>query len=243
MTSFWWIPARLPDSVMFHPALATLFVLALWTPSVCGRTAGPAANDSAKWEESIAKFEASPPPPGSILFTGSSSIRKWDLAAFWPGMPYVNRGFGGSRLPDQIYYFERVVAPCKPRAVVLYAGDNDFAHGAGAGEVVAAFAAFAAKLEKSLPGTPLLFISIKPSRKRWAMWPEMAGANRAIAALCEASPVWDFADIATPMLATAGQPGSPPDASLFEKDGLHMSAKGYELWKGVLQPWLSRFNP
>ncbi len=222
--------------------LVLLFVFLLWPALGFGQTANLAPETPAKWEPEIAKFEAAdrttPPPARPVVFVGSSSIRKWDLAAFWPGQPYLNRGFGGSRLPDSVYYFDRLVKPYHPTAIVLYAGDNDFAKGATAEDVVASFTAFATKLQQSLPGTPLLFIAIKPSRKRWAMWPEMAKANQAIAQLCEASPVLDFADIATPMLATAPEPGTAPDESLFEKDGLHMSPKGYALWQTVLQPWL-----
>jgi lysophospholipase L1-like esterase len=222
--------------------LAPLLALLLW-PALGFAQSVPVAESPAKWEAEIAKFEAAdrtaPPPAGPVVFVGSSSIRLWDLDAFWPGQPYLNRGFGGSRLSDSVSYFDRIVKPYKPKGVVLYAGDNDFAKGATAEEVVASFSAFAAKLEASLPGTPLLFIAIKPSRKRWSMWPEMAKANQAIAKLCEASPVLDFADIATPMLATAAEPGTAPDESLFAKDGLHMSPKGYALWQTVLQPGLN----
>ncbi|RFC43671.1 MAG: Lysophospholipase L1 [Verrucomicrobia bacterium] len=225
----------------------SLFALFLWMSPGSGAFAETPSSPFAKWEPEIAKFEAAdraaPPPAAPVLFVGSSSIRKWDLARFWPGLPYLNRGFGGSKLPDVVHFFDRVVKPYQPRAVVLYAGDNDFGAGATAEEVVASFSAFADKLQKAFPGTPLLFISIKPSRKRWKIWPEMDKANRVIAALCEASPELDFADIATPMLATAATPETPPDAALFEKDGLHMSSEGYALWKGVLQPWLNQFNP
>ena len=174
-----------------------------------------------------------------MVFVGSSSIRKWDLQTSWPGSPYLNRGFGGSLLSDSVYFYDRLVKPYRPKAVVLYAGDNDFGRGATAQQVVERFAAFAAKAQADLPGTPVLFIAIKPSRKRWALWPQIREANRAIAAMCEASPNLDFADIATPMLATA-KPGFAPDPSLFEKDGLHMSPAGYAMWKSVLQPWLDQ---
>ena len=41
-----------------------------------------------RWEDAIRKFEAQdrehPPAQGQILFLGSSSIRKWDLAKCFP---------------------------------------------------------------------------------------------------------------------------------------------------------------
>src|SRR5579859_3047551 len=62
-----------------------------------------AQQDSRKWEKDIAAFEASdrtnPPPKDCIVFVGSSSIRFWSsLKEDFPGLPVVNRGFGGSEL-------------------------------------------------------------------------------------------------------------------------------------------------
>jgi hypothetical protein len=60
-----------------------------------------ATHDSSRWEKDIRAFEASDatnrPPEACILFVGSSSIRLWkSLATDFPGLPVVNRGFGGS---------------------------------------------------------------------------------------------------------------------------------------------------
>jgi hypothetical protein len=44
---------------------------------------------------------ADPPPKGGIIFTGSSSIRMWtSLKEDFPGLPVLNRGFGGSMIPE-----------------------------------------------------------------------------------------------------------------------------------------------
>jgi len=38
-----------------------------------------------------------PPEPGGVLFVGSSSIQAWPaLAADFPGVTVLQRGFGGS---------------------------------------------------------------------------------------------------------------------------------------------------
>ena len=37
----------------------------------------------------------------------------------------INRGFGGSQIADVNQYADRIVIPYRPRAVVLYAGEND----------------------------------------------------------------------------------------------------------------------
>jgi hypothetical protein len=61
-----------------------------------------AADDGARpgrWEKEIAAFEASdraaPPPAGAVVFIGSSSFVRWTtLAADFPRVAVVNRGFG-----------------------------------------------------------------------------------------------------------------------------------------------------
>ena len=41
------------------------------------------------------------PPQHAILFVGSSSFTKWtDVQNYFPGYTIINRGFGGSSLPD-----------------------------------------------------------------------------------------------------------------------------------------------
>ena len=89
-----------------------------------------ATHNSAKWEDAIAAYEAQDetnrPAPGCIVFTGSSYIRRWtNLVADFPGLPVVNRGFGGCQLADVHHYADRIVIPYAPRQVVIYAGGND----------------------------------------------------------------------------------------------------------------------
>ena len=83
--------------------------------------------DPAKWEKEIAAFEQAdrehPPEKGGIVFTGSSTIRRWKtLAADFGGERVVNRGFGGSQMEDSAYYVGRILVPHEPAAVVIFAG-------------------------------------------------------------------------------------------------------------------------
>src|SRR5687767_2688782 len=115
------------------PAIAFLFAVALLCAST--RTVAQApATKPAPFEKDIRAFEAAdaenPPAPGGVLFVGSSSIRLWKtLAEDFPGVPVINRGFGGSRIAHSTQYADRIVIPYKPKTVVFYAGDNDIAGG------------------------------------------------------------------------------------------------------------------
>ena len=90
----------------------------------------------------------------------------------------INNGFGGSTLPDSIHFFERLVPPYKPRAIVVYAGDNDIGKGRSAGQVTADFKTLAGLAKESLPGVPLVYIAIKPSIKRWKRFTAGFSAGR-----------------------------------------------------------------
>ena len=63
----------------------------------------------AKFENEIKAFEAADarhaPPQDAVLFLGSSSIRKWTtVAADFPDLKVINRGFGGSMIPDSTHF-------------------------------------------------------------------------------------------------------------------------------------------
>src|SRR5580658_5491940 len=61
------------------------------------------------------------PPSGAILFVGSSSFRKWtNVQSYFPGHTIINRGFGGSTLPDVIRYAGEIIFPYHPKQIVIY---------------------------------------------------------------------------------------------------------------------------
>ena len=81
-------------------------------------------------------------------------------------LPVINRGFGGSQLAHVVHFAERVVLRYRPRAVVLYAGDNDLDErtGKSAEDVVRDFEAFVGLVHGAVPDARIYYVSIKPSR-------------------------------------------------------------------------------
>ncbi len=190
---------------------------------------------TSRWEKDIQalerKIERGESAAGSILFVGSSSIRLWDLKTAFPGVATSNHGFGGSEISDSIQFFDRIVAPVKPAAVILYAGDNDIGKGKPSGQVVADFQQFVKLARTSLkPNTPVLFISIKPSLKRWSLSETMRDANERISRICDQERDLTYVDIWTPMLNADGV----PKPEIFRDDGLHLNDQGYAIWNRVV---------
>ncbi len=216
---------RLPASLLLFSALFGLRALA----------AEPLTEYATK---AVVRYQEQPPPaPGSIIFFGSSSIDMWrPLDAAFPDLPVVNRGMGGTQLSDAVYLGEALVFPFAPRLVVLYAGENDLPPGKTAAEVVAAFERFQAAFRASNPGTPLLFLALKPSPQRLAYLPLMREINAAIAERCAVDPDFTFVDVATPMLNAEGRPRS----DIFLADQLHMNARGYAIWLRAIDPVMRR---
>ncbi len=110
------------------------------------------------------------PATEKIVFYGSSSIRLWTtLAQDFPHLDTLNLGFGGSTLAACAWFFERLVVPNTPKAIVFYAGDNDLGDGRHPEEVCLFFCAFARKMRILLPDVPLYFLSVKISLARWEL--------------------------------------------------------------------------
>lgn len=189
----------------------------------------------ARWHKDIAAIEkrltANPPKPGAVFFVGSSSIVGWNVAKSFPGAGHVNVGFGGSVIPDSTHFAPRIIAPYKPGTIVFYAGDNDVGRGTKPEKVADDFKAFVAAARKDNPNCRVLFIAIKPSLARWKQFETQTKANVLVRAFCEKEKGLAFVDVVPLMLGADGKP--TPD--LFQKDGLHMTAKGYELWTAAVE--------
>lgn len=191
-----------------------------------------------KWEKAIAAFEEQdrkqPPVPGGILFVGSSSIRLWKLDKSFPGVPVLNRGFGGSHIADSTHFAPRIILKHRPKLVLLYAGDNDLAAGGTPEKVLTDFRALVQGIHKELPRTSVGFLSIKPSLARWQKWEQIQQANALVKAYCAQDRRLLYLDVSTGMLGPDGK----PRPELFVKDGLHLSPEGYALWTAVVKPVL-----
>jgi len=214
-------------------------LLTVWT-IVYALAAQPAvpARQADQWAKDMTAFEQrdaqKPPAPGGIVFVGSSSIRLWNLERSFPGLPVINRGFGGSQIIDSVQHVDLLVIRHKPRTVVFYAGDNDISDGKSPQAVANDFRAFVAKVHGVLPQTRIAFIGIKPSIQRWALISKVREANALVRAFCTADERLGFVDVDGPMLGW----DEKPRKELLVDDGLHLTDKGYELWTTLVRPFV-----
>src|SRR5580692_363784 len=194
------------------------------------------------WNE-IAEFKhqdsVQRPPSGAILFVGSSFFRKWgNVQSYFPGYTIINRGFGGSTLPDVIRYAGEIIFPYNPKQIVIYCGDNDLASSDSvtATMVFNRFVRLYNVIRNRMKEVDIVYISIKPSPGRQRLMPRMEEANDMIRDFMAKYSHAVFVDVYHPMLTAKGQPID----SFFLADKLTMNEKGYRTWQQILLPYLDK---
>ena len=196
--------------------------------------AQPFAGDIKEFQK---QDKINPPPSNAILFVGSSSFTKWrDVSDYFPGYTIINRGFGGSSLPDVIFYAPEIIFPYHPRQVVIYCGDNDlaFSDAVTADTVFERFRVLFELIRNNLPGENILFVSIKPSPSRIRLKEKMEKANLLIQTYLSLQQHAGFVDVYHKMF----NPDGSVMKDIFLEDNLHMNAKGYAIWAKEITPYL-----
>jgi len=199
------------------------------------------AQQAAPFQDEINQFKQQDkqhvPPKNAILFVGSSSFRMWsDVQDYFPGYTIINRGFGGSTLPDVIHYAPDIIYPYHPKQVVIYCGDNDLAASdtVTANTVFERFKTLFTMIRQNQPDVSVVFVSIKPSPSREQLMPKMKEANALIQQFLKTKQHTAYVDVFTPMLDATDKPRK----ELFKEDMLHMKPAGYAIWQKALQPYL-----
>lgn len=177
------------------------------------------------------------PPKAPILFVGSSSFRLWkNVQADFPGYPILNRGFGGSTLPDVIKYADDIIFPYSPKQIVIYCGENDIASDAVTAQAVLdRLQQLFTLIRKTMHQVPIAFVAMKPSPSREKYHTKLAEANQLIKNYLAQQTQAAFIDI-YPLMLENGK----PDESLYLNDRLHMNAKGYAIWQKAILPYLKK---
>jgi lysophospholipase L1-like esterase len=85
----------------------------------------------ARYRDANAKL--GPPTVGEdrVVFMGDSITDIWNLAKYFPGKPYINRGIGGQTTPQMLIRYRPDMIVLQPKVVVIMAGTNDIAGNTG----------------------------------------------------------------------------------------------------------------
>lgn len=202
-----------------------------------------AAVDPARFDADIAAFEAadlvSSPPARAVLFVGSSSIRYWDVAAAFPRLRTIRRGYGGSHVSDTIHFADRLIVRYRPALVVFYAGDADVAAGKSAATIAADTATLVALVHTRLPGTPMVVIGTKPSPLHWPHMTTIREANRLVQEALSTDRLATYVDAEAALLGADGQ----PRADFYTDNRLNLNTRGYQAWTTAVRAPIDRLAP
>lgn len=179
------------------------------------------------------------PAKGQILFSGSSSFRKWtDVQQYFPSYKIINRGFGGSTLPDVIRYADDIIFPYQPKQIIIYCGENDIASSdtITAEIVLKRYQQLFFLIRSKLKNVEIDFVSVKPSPSRIKFLETVKKSNQLIKDFIATRQHAKFINVFNAMLNDDGS----IKREIFIEDNLHMNAKGYAIWQKIMEPYLMK---
>ena len=189
----------------------------------------------ARFVGEISAFGKQAPEKGGIVFAGSSSIRLWpNLQGDFPGLPVLNRGFGGCVANDLVVFFETVVARNEPKIVVTYAGGNDLEEKLTAQEAFDDYTKFLTAIHERFPRTRVILNSVKIAPRRVLSIPRVHELNHLLETWTTGKDWLRFLDSSSYL----ADPQDQPIPAYFGEDQLHMTAAGYAKWQAILDPVL-----
>ena len=132
-----------------------------------------------RFEDRIEKYEAVPVVTDKILFYGHSLFTRCSFITKFQENPMlenevrmkdgsqaiVNHGFGTSSADDLLYYYDRMVRPYKPRALVLATMGNDIGFGYSAKDVMEILARIVQWAQADFPGIRIYCFGCQPLLK------------------------------------------------------------------------------
>jgi lysophospholipase L1-like esterase len=217
--------------------------------TAAGAQQSAAPPDPARWAKDMQAFAEQDrirkPPTSAVVFYGSSTMRRWNLAESFPGMETVNRGFGGAHMADLPHFVRQLVVPLRPRVVVMYAGGNDIERGAMPEDLVANFARTVRYIQVAWPETKIVVFGVKATPALAKEMAKIRETNQQLRAYAErerprlpntreSGPIV-FLDVEKAILDAKGQPRK----DLFLEDGVHLTPAGYTLYADMLRPHLN----
>jgi lysophospholipase L1-like esterase len=180
-----------------------------------------------------------PLPGPETVFVGSSTIARWQsLEAEFRPFGAINRGFGGSTLPEITHYARRIVCKYRPKQIVVYAGTNDIGQFNHSGRrVFEDFKTLVEVVRKDLPRAQIFFVSMSVAPSRVHKSHEFDEGNRLIREYAQTQHEVYFIDVTGVM---HDERGNLKQEYFDPEDRLHMSRAGYDAWLPIIRNELAR---
>lgn len=190
-----------------------------------------------------------------VYFLGDSIVRRWgaldypELLANWRqnffGWNAANFGWGGDRTENILWRIEHgELDGVNPKVIVLLAGTNNVGglprDERAADAIAGGVKAIVDLCRRKAPAATIVLTAILPRNDNLDVMPAIGRINARLAAFADGRQV-RFLDL-TPRFADAS--GRVVPGVLDERDRLHLTLAGYQIWADALKPiLLERLGP
>ncbi len=203
-----------------------------------------------RWEKQVQMRESKENKEGQVVFYGSSYFTLWNSE--YANIPLVkallnkkgeqvciNQAFGGSTVEEQLFFYDRLIKPLKPRAIVFTGFINDFTRGYNSDEVIFLFKRFLEYARYDIPGVKFYLCDIHTMKKYKGMsegdgWRVYRNTiNDFLKEYCESHDDCTFiCQRECPYFFESEEATgdySKIRTDIFLEDGLHFTKEGYDL--------------
>ncbi len=184
-----------------------------------------------------------------VYFLGDSIVRRWgatdypELLANWNsnffGWNAANFGWGADKTQNILWRIENgELDGVRPKVIVLLAGTNNVGNQPGGAAKIAEVArgvkAIVDACRRRAPSATVVVTAIFPRNDNLAVMPEINAINARLARFADGKRV-RYLDINDRL---ADKDGRLFDGMMNERDQLHPTLRGYQVWAGALKPIL-----
>ena len=185
-----------------------------------------------------------------VYFVGDSITRRWgaldypELLANWKanffGWNAADFGWGADRIQHMLWRLEHgELDGVNPKVIVILAGTNNVGMEPGGdakiADITRGLTALLAACRLRAPNAVIILTAIFPRNDNMAVMPEILEINRHLATLADGTAV-RYLDVNDKL---ADKDGRLFDGMMNERDKLHPTIKGYQVWADGLKPILT----
>jgi (4-O-methyl)-D-glucuronate---lignin esterase len=182
-----------------------------------------------------------------VYFVGDSIVRRWgatdypELLANWKanffGWNAANFGWGADRTENIRWRLENgELDGVRPKIIVILAGTNNVGAQPGGNEVIEdttrGVKALVDVCRRKAPDATIVLTAIFPRNDNMAVMPEITRINENLARLADGKKI-RFVNVNDRL---ADSEGRLFDGMMNERDKLHPTGKGYQVWADALKP-------
>jgi lysophospholipase L1-like esterase len=175
--------------------------------------------------------------PIDTIFLGDSLTESFDLLRHFGRDDLINRGISGN-LTDHVIYRMEEIAKAKPARVFLMIGINDLFSGQSGENIFENIKTIVEFFAAETPATRLMVQSILPVNvtrlfEDEGINLEIYALNRRLEQHFSSKPGLTFIDLHSDFLNDRGELDNA-----YTIDGVHLNARGYAHWAGLLEKFI-----